>query len=183
MGQPLLNPSDWTWVVAICAIHQVKEVARDAGTLGFFPLLLMERYWKKVRCGGKRIREPADHPLFGGYLIIGLPGDKPEYGALRSIRGVVGRVQAGTAPLHVPPTIIAHLVEQDRAGVWDLTKKGVEKPVMFEGEWVRITEGPFIGLNAVLAKDAFSGKMADILITLFGQYSNSSMPVSWLEKA
>ena len=176
--KPGLVLSEWAWCVVVCAPYKICDVDRDARALGLEPLLLLERTWKKVRCKGKRTREPSDRPLFGSYLIVGLPGPTPEYAALRSVRSVVAFVGVSGRPLHVPAASVAWLIEGASSGLFDRTRK--EKPVLFAGDKARVTGGPFIGFEVVVNKDAYMGNVADVDIPLFGRLSHGTIPLEWL---
>lgn len=86
----------------------------------------------------------VQEPLFPRYLFIEL-SDDVNWSPIRSTLGVSNLVRFGTTVAKVPASVIEALrQEQDARGRQDPVR-----PLFAPGQTVRITSGPFAGLQAV----------------------------------
>lgn len=110
--------------------------------------------------------------LFPGYLFIALANDA-NWAPLRSTRGVTRVVSFGGMPVKVDARLIAQL--QQRAGE-------APKPVLREGESVRITDGSFAELDAIfMAMDGDERVL--LLLNLLNRQQQVSVPLASIAKA
>lgn len=110
--------------------------------------------------------------LFPGYLFIALADDS-NWAPLRSTRGVARVVSFGGMPVKVDVRLIAQL--QQRAGQ-------AFKPVLQQGENVRITDGSFAELDAIfLAMDGDERVL--LLLNLLNRQQQVRVPLASIAKA
>lgn len=95
---------------------------------------------EKVRRG--RL-QPVEEALFARYLFIELD-DESNWMPIRSTLGVQALVRFGGKPARVPQELVASLAEADAA-----RRASPPRTLFTPGETLRITEGPFVGLEAV----------------------------------
>lgn len=109
--------------------------------------------------------------LFPGYLFIAL-ADDANWAPLRSTRGVTRVVGFGGLPVKVDAQLIAKL--QQRAGQ-------TPKPVLQEGENVRITDGSFAEVDAIyMAMDGDERVL--LLLSLLNRQQQVSVPLASITK-
>lgn len=110
--------------------------------------------------------------LFPGYLFIALSAEA-NWAPLRSTRGVTRVVGFGGMPVRVDARLITQL--QQRA-------EQISKPVLQEGESVRITEGSFAELDAIfMAMDG--DERVFLLLNLLNRQQQISVPLTSISKA
>lgn len=110
--------------------------------------------------------------LFPGYLFIALSAGT-NWAPLRSTRGVMRVVGFGGMPVKVDARLITQL--QQRA-------EQISKPVLQEGESVRITEGSFAELDAIfMAMDG--DERVFLLLNLLNRQQQISVPLASISKA
>ena len=87
----------------------------------------------------------TDTPLFPRYLFIRLGQENSGKGwyPIRSTRGVQQLVRFGLHPAQVDDTLIALLKSREQASLSE------PKRMFNQGEFVRIADGPFAGIEAV----------------------------------
>jgi transcriptional antiterminator RfaH len=97
---------------------------------------------QRSSAGGKMRHEP----LFPRYLFLNAAPELQSLAALRSTRGAVGLVRAGSELIKIPASIIAGLkARTDRAtGLIALDSIGLNN-----GDKVRVFDGPFVNLEGV----------------------------------
>lgn len=122
--------------------RQVELQLATRGIEGFAALASIERQWSDRR---KRIRTP----LFPGYVFARLPGT--ELVRALEVPGVAGVVRMAGRPATVSDaeiTAVRTLVfGVDETGVLPETVDPLEP-----GDWVRIVDGPFKGLEGVVLR-------------------------------
>jgi transcriptional antiterminator RfaH len=98
--------------------------------------------------GVERVRQRrltvVEEPLFPRYLFIEL-GDDVNWAPIRSTLGVINLVRFGSSVAKVPQAVIDGLRQQQAS----LTSQQLARPLFTQGQPVRITAGPFAGLEAV----------------------------------
>jgi transcriptional antiterminator RfaH len=123
---------------------------------------LPKRPMEKKRRGKVEI---ADEPLFSRYLFIHLAMDfkSQSWAPIRSTLGVSTMVHFGDAPVAVADKVIAAL----KAAEAEFSLGDPER-LFHAGEAVRITEGPFAGIEGVYQMDD-SEQRALVLIEMLGK--------------
>lgn len=87
--------------------------------------------------------------LFPRYLFIHLDdGVNDNWAPIRSTKGVNGFVRFGNEAARVPDNLILALKSQEQS----LGERAIDLDRFHDGDKVIITEGPFIGLDAVFQK-------------------------------
>ena len=94
-------------------------------------------------CAGQKT--DCIEPLFPGYLFVQLDTNTANFNALRSTRGVNGFVRFGGVPAIVPAAVMDSIMVLEQA----FTAQPDAEPMFKSGDPVRITEGPFAGLEAI----------------------------------
>lgn len=116
------------------ALENLQRQGYDA----FWPTVPVE----SVR-QGRRVTQPQ--ALFPRYLFVRLGQDRgaQAWAPVRSTLGVSRLVSFGTEPARVPDELVQTLQRQTR----DLADH--PQPLFSPGQSVRITQGPFVGLEAI----------------------------------
>lgn len=155
-------------------------------TLGFPVFVPAERVWTIKR--GRRVQ--ACKPLFEGYIFPRVDPYREDWSRLRNIDGVIDVLGAPRdregVPSHLPSAWIEAMRHAQNTGAFDRTKT---EPDGYEiGEQVRISEGPFAGLNAEIQafvakmRSATASKRAKLLVQFLGRMTSMEMDVTALEK-
>ncbi|MDO8275209.1 MAG: transcription/translation regulatory transformer protein RfaH [Serpentinimonas sp.] len=118
----------------LCALEHLER----QGFGCYLPLLRSE----KLR---RASLQPCDEPLFPRYLFIqlGLDLQARSWGPIRSTVGVSRLVAFGSEPAKVPDALIDQLLRQEAV------LRGQVVPLFQPGQRVRVTQGPFAGLEGV----------------------------------
>ena len=111
-------------------------------------------------------------PLFPRYLFLRADTGCPDLGRVRSTRGVSGLVRFGVMPAHVPEQVIATLDARSElhSGLIRL-----DAPDLREGERVRVTAGPFGGLEAIFQARSGAERVV-LLVKLLGEICRVEVP-------
>lgn len=121
-------------------------------------------------------QEKGIEPLFPRYLFIQLNETSSAWHKIHSTRGVSGLVRFAEFPAEVPEGLINQLKNQANPdGIIDRT--GEFQTIFNAGDLVTITEGSFVGLEAVV-KEQDSVQRVQILISMLGQQQNIKLPLS-----
>lgn len=115
-------------------------------------------------------------PLFPRYLFLKADTACQDLSRVRSTRGVSGLVRFGVMPAHVPEQVISHLDAraEPHTGLIKL-----DAPTLREGERVRVTEGPFEGLEAIF-KARSGAERVVLLVKLLGEICRVEVPLRHL---
>lgn len=106
-----------------------------------YPCLLPMLRVERIR---QRRLAVVEEPLFPRYLFIEL-SDEVNWSPIRSTLGVSNLVRFGGAAAKVPPAVVEAL----RQELAERQRQDPARPLFSPGQKVRITEGPFAGLDAV----------------------------------
>lgn len=136
----------------------LNAISALPGVRGYLPLEVTTR--AKMRHGrpviedGRRVIEQAFHPFFRGYLFAQFDPDAPHWPHIARARGVK-RIMctARNWPIPVPRGFVERLQARGRAGdgAIDLAAPA---PLLAPGTKVRLPDGPFADLDAVVAATA-----------------------------
>lgn len=174
------NPA---WYVVYCHAKQEFRAKLGLGALGFQVYVPVEKRW--IRHARKR--EIRERPLFSRYIFVSF--DVSEPGRLSSIVTTDGVLHILANPLirgnevtwipeAVPEAFIAHLRRKEAAGDFDYTKPTCAFSI---GQEVRIAEGPFAGLNAIVHSTP-DNKKVEVLLDLLKRKTVVELEASGLEK-
>ena len=105
-------------------------------------------------------------PLFPRYLFLQLNEGRQALNPVRSSVGVAGIVRFGVRYAIVPDEIMLQL--RLRADPKSGLHRLVNRPLLARGASVRITTGPFEGLDGVFEREAGSARVV-VLLNLLGQ--------------
>ncbi len=119
----------------------------------------------------------ADEPLFPRYLFIHLGHDEssPGWGSIGSTLGVSRLVTFGSEPAPVNTQLIEALKDQEAA------QQDNPHRLFQTGDRVRITEGPFSGLEAIYQMSEGANR-AMVLIEILSKSTKLKVPVTGLCK-
>jgi transcriptional antiterminator RfaH len=118
-----------------------------------------------------RIRDVSE-PLFSRYLFIRLDTDTSNWSPIRSTRGVSGLVAFGSRYATLPDSYIEAMHERAQLP---------PSPCFAAGECVRVTDGPFAGLDGIYQLPDGEAR-ALVLIEMMRQPQKLSIPVASLSK-
>lgn len=170
------------WFVAVCAPQQNKRAKIGIEGIGHEVYMPLERVRKKVR--GKMAL--IERPLFGAYLFFSLDPHKQEWSPILGVDGVEDILRNNQMPSRVPAAWIDLMRKAERYGEFDRTP---ESPQPFKiGETVRIGEGPFSGMHAIMQefmaklKSSTATKRARVLVEFFGRSMETEVEVCTLER-
>lgn len=164
------------WYLVQTKPGQDQRAEQHLANQGYELLRPMARRRKRH---GRRWRTVTE-ALFPRYLFIHLDDEAENWAPIRSTRGVTGLVRFGMFPTPVPSEIIDGLKSrmEPETGCVDLT--GVTD--FRAGERVRLTEGPFEGLEAIfLARKAEERVM--VLLEVMQRQQRIAVPEQALERA
>jgi transcriptional antiterminator RfaH len=116
-------------------------------------------------------------PLFPRYLFLQLSEGCQALNPVRSSIGVTSIVRFGARYAIVPDQIIMQL--RLRADPKTGLHRLVNRPLLARGASVRITTGPFEGLDAVFERDAGSARVV-VLLNLLGQDAPVRIPAHFV---
>jgi transcriptional antiterminator RfaH len=118
-----------------------ERVALENLERQLYPCYLPVMRLEKVRRGALAVTE---EPLFTRYLFVQLDtgNQARSWAPIHSTRGVARLVRFGSEPARVSDELIAALREQEAQSV-------EVKPMFQPGQSVRITAGPFAGLEGI----------------------------------
>lgn len=141
------------WHVAYTAPQAEGVVADGIKAIGLDCYVPVSRCNKVVR----RRRVEIERPLFSRYVFFGVPGLTPWRDVL-DVDGVEDVLRNNDVPSRLPVAWIDTLRKMEGAGAFD---KRPDAAAPFKiGEVVRISDGPFSGLNATV--QAFMTKLRNV---------------------
>lgn len=125
---------------------------------------------------GRRVTTPQ--PLFPRYLFIQLDDSLQAraWGPVRSTLGVTRLVSFGQQPARVPEELVAQLRQQVRE------LAAAPQPLFQPGQAVRITQGPFAGLDCIYQMPDGDQRVI-VLLTLLQRPVQLPVPVQHLRSA
>lgn len=175
------------WHVAMVESGADFDVAEDIhDTLGFSVFVPAERVWTVRR--GRRVQDAR--PMFQGYVFPRVDPYREDWQRILDVDGVIdvlGRPRDGEGrPSHVPTIWVEAMRHAQDTGAFDRTK--IEPDGYEIGEQVRISDGPFAGLNAEIQafvakmRSATASKRAKLLVQFLGRMTSMEMDVTALEK-
>jgi len=181
--RPLVCYSGPLWHVAYVEPRAEWHVAGNVNSeLGFGTFVPVERYRPLPGMS------PVTRPLFLRYVPVQVDPCREDWQAVLDVDGVVDvlRMPGSDAPGYVPTARIEALMKAEALGIFDRTTKW---PTHFElDELVRVSDGPFCGLNATITefihklRSATASKRAKVLLKFMGQMTTLDLPVTSLEK-
>lgn len=147
----------------------VEQLANQHYT-AFCPTLARE----VVRRGKRSV---LVEPLFPHYIFIQLSATEDNWAPIRSTRGVAKVLRFGDLPVAVPESIVTAL--QAREAGHDA---GEQAPTALftPGQQVQISEGPLVGLNAIVAARDGTERVV-LLLKLLHQEQRVTVPVGSLK--
>jgi len=161
------------WYVAHCKRLKGRQTA--AALLEQLKLMV---YLPEVR------RRLAGHvrpaPFFPGYVFVRANLSEVALSRINAIPGILRLVAFGEAPQPLP----AKVVEEIRWRVDDLNAHGGLMPPSFQiGDTLRLTGGPFQGLDAVFLGPLKPSERVQVLIEFLGSLRKLELPVDQVERA
>lgn len=167
------------WVVCYTEPRAEQKAADGMAEIGTVHFLPMERF------RGKPGKPPVERALFPRYVFAKID-DGDEWGRLLAVDGVLDVLRNGQTVLKVPEVELEILRKAEAVGMFDRTT--INPNGFAIGEQVRVAEGPFMGLNAVIQefvgkiRSATATKRARVLVNFMGRMTGMEMPVTAFEK-
>lgn len=156
------------WYLVQCKSRQDERAQEHLMRQGYY----CYRPELSCECIVRGRRQIKVQSLFPGYLFIAL-ADDANWTPLRSTRGITRVVGFGGIPMKVDARLIIQL--QQRAGQ-------APKPLLQQGDSVRITEGSFAELDAIfMAMDG--DERVILLLNLLNRKEQVSVPLASIAKA
>lgn len=157
------------WRVARTQRHREAVAHTQLAQRGFDTYLPLLRQWPPPAVGSEV------GPLFPGYVFV--RADAPGFHRIARTPGLLGLVVFGDEPPELDADVIEFL--QAREG-----PDGVIQPnPPAHGRAVRITHGPFRGLEAVLEQRLTGRQRVLILLDLLQRKTRVELPESWVRLA
>lgn len=104
--------------------------------------------------------------LFPRYLFVSMQNGVDDWGPIRSTRGVVGIVKFGAQPAKVQDSLIHEIKTREK--IWG--EHTIDRDRFKKGQTVKITQGPFSGLDA--AFNSYQGEQrVIILLNILGNHT------------
>ncbi|MCK8828592.1 transcription termination/antitermination protein NusG [Natroniella acetigena] len=125
-----------------------------------FQILIPTQDKVKVKNDKKKV---VKDKIFPGYVLIEMIMDDDSWYVVRNTPGVIGFASAGTNPIPVQETEMAHVL-QDMGLEETVTDIGVE-----EGQSVRVTEGPFEDFVGEVQEIDYEKNKLIVLVSMFGR--------------
>ena len=129
------------WYLLHCKGKQEERAQLNIENQGYTTCLPQIKRQKIVQ--GKRVE--CIESLFPNYIFICLDKNTANFNALRSTRGVNSFVRFGGMPATVPSEVMTTILALEQNSEHQHTAQ----PAFSAGEKVKITEGPFAGLQAI----------------------------------
>lgn len=177
---PVSYSSGGSWVVCYTDARMEGRAAKDMASNGIEAFLPMERF------RGKPGRPAVDRALFPRYVFARVDLYRDEWGRLLDIDGIMDVIRNCNTPSVVPDAWVSALRKAEACGMFDRT---TVNPAGFNvGETVRIAEGTFSGMNALIQefvgkiRSAGATKRAKVLVEFMGRLVETELPVVSLEK-
>ncbi len=159
------------WFAVLCKARAETIARTHLERQQFNCLLPMVRQQRRTIRGLQQQVEP----LFPRYLFIEADADGRTLAPVRSTRGVSGLVRFGERAARVPGSVIARLRERMQQD--DIVTLSV--PTLQPGQSVRVTQGPFAGIQAIF--DSPSGaERVRLLMAVLGARVSVVVPRSHL---
>lgn len=171
------NPA---WYVVHTRSQQDRLCADALERKGFAVYLPM----RQTKIKHARREEIVMRPALGRYLFVGLDPDQPQFSEVKRSLGVEWMLQVvgSRMPLPIAPSIIEALRRAEDAGAFDdVPRHVVRLDLPKRGDVVRISDGPFAGMIAEVAK-APSEHRIEIVIRHARSASRVTAALAKLEK-
>jgi len=115
-------------------------------------------------------------PLFPRYLFLRADPERQDLGRVRSTYGVSALVRRGLIPAEVPESVIEALDARTDVDSGCIT---LAAPSLRAGDTVRVTQGPFAGIEGVFGARSARDRVL-LLIELLGERCRVHVPLSHL---
>lgn len=161
-------PTGGTWYLLQCKPRQDQRALENLqrqNYLCFQPVCHQERLVRGVR-------KIVEEPLFPGYLFIQLEAGS-NWAPLRSTRGVARVVSFGGQPRPVADDLIARLRAREAGQS--------PRPLLLQGETVRIEHGPLAGLEAIFLCTQGEQRVV-LLMNLLQREQRVQLPLEMIRK-
>lgn len=164
------SPAGLCWFVVSTKRFGLRSACTQLGHRGVGTYLPMIVEWPRPAVGG------AVHPMFPGYLFVHatLPRD---FWAVAWAPGVKGFVSFGGEPSQVDDSIVGSLRHAE--GVDGLIHWGCPR----ENRGVRITDGPFRDLAAVLERRLPARERVVVLLEILHRTTRVELPEKFIAQA
>ena len=96
--------------------------------------------------------------LFPRYLFVRMQNGVDDWGPVRSTRGVASIIKFGTQPSKIEDSLINEIKKREKD--WD--EKNISRDKFKKGQALKITQGPFSGLDAIFSN--YNGEQRVILL-------------------
>ncbi|WP_282580096.1 transcription termination/antitermination protein NusG [Natroniella sulfidigena] len=138
-----------------------------------FQILIPTQDKVKVKNDKKKVIKDK---IFPGYVLIEMIMDDDSWYVVRNTPGVIGFASAGTNPIPVKDTEMAHVLE-DMDAEKTATDIGVE-----EGQSVRVIEGPFEDFVGEVQEIDYEKNKLIVLVSMFGRETPVELEFDQIEK-
>lgn len=168
------------WYCLYTGARCEAKAAVELHGLGYTVFAPVVRKKVKVMRAGRRRDRIIELPLLTRYIFIEMaPG--ADWSAVKETDGVTDFLRDEIkGPRRVPRFAIEDLQAAEDMGLFDETITQV--PVFNAGAHVRIVEGPFTGLPAIV-EHAIAGETAAILLSILGRETRMLTPLENLRPA
>ena len=158
------------WYVVETQRHRepvARAVLAERGIASYLPRV---EQWPRPAVGS------AVAPMFPGYLFVRVSLHDEGHRVMRS-NGIKAFVAFGGEPVPVTEDVIAFL--REREGPDGVIRCGQRDP---DGTAVRIIDGPFRGLTAVVTQRLGAGDRVRVLMEMLQRQTSVELPERWVRR-
>jgi transcriptional antiterminator RfaH len=138
----------------------------DRGYEVFFPYVQRDRGYNR----GVRLE-----PIFPQYLFVNVDLISAEANGLRSLPGMRTIVDFGGQPAVIPDAVVHDLRGRLETYGDKILRKS--ESLFTPGQHVEVTDGPFIGFDAVYQRSLSGGQRVQILLDMMGSWTRMQLSV------
>lgn len=165
-----------TWFVVVCNPKSERRAQLGLRRAGYQTYLPQTKRWVVHA----RKKEEREKPLFPRYLFIGIRHDQ-DFWKMQGVHGVEGVVRFDGAPVRVPGSLLARILEREAAGEFDFTRLPEAGPEYRPGEMVRLSKGALAGFVAEVSAMLSKGRV-EVLVNFMGNIARAKLQAVELER-
>lgn len=171
-------PNQARWVCLRVMTGREKVVQKSLEALDIEVLVPMRK--GKIHHRRGRVIPAADIPVLIGYALVRCVYSSTAMAGLKTVEHVIGILGGWETPVPISVEYVSKYKEKADAGAYDYERPGV---ILKRGERVRVTEGPFGGINGCVVTAPGDGVGdAVIEIVLMGKSVPMLVPLANIER-
>lgn len=164
------------WFSVYTKLRQEQTALHNLVNQGFECYLPMTVAPRKARGATAKERQ---EPLFPRYLFLNAAPEQQSLAPVRSTRGVVGLIRAGSELIRIPAAIIAELKARAHPASGLIA---LDSSALNSGDRVKIFDGPFTALEGVF-KELRGANRSLLLLEILGRETAVEIDARFLQPA